>query len=293
MMQIANMTSYFATRRLTGENIPTVESLRYLKESGFDHVDLNLCCMAQPGGLFTDDNWERDAHAVREEAEKLGITFVQSHTPFYGGRIIDPARPEYNAFFMKMFMRAAEVLDIVGVPRTVLHPMIAGGAAKEDVAAHRAENERFYTPYLERLGKAGIRGAFENMVAARGFGWQAEDLLEMLDLFKGYDVALCWDIGHGNLCYPDQTWALNKLAGKICAIHVHDNHGVNDEHLLPFLGDIQWEKVMPALRKAGYEGDLVLEVCQNRKMSDDLKVESARFTAQVAQKLVELFYSEG
>ena len=291
-MQIANMTSYFGRRRLTGENIPAAEAVRSLREAGFTHIDLNLCCMSQPGGLFTGDDWEREACAVREAAERAGVTIVQAHTPFYSGRIIDPARADYNAFFMKMFMRSAEILDIVQVPTTVLHPMIAGNAAREDTEAHLAENRRFYTPYLERISKAGIRGAFENMVNARGFGCTVGDLKAMLEQFSAYPVALCWDIGHGNLTFPDQTWALKQLKGLICAVHVHDNRGTTDDHLMPFLGNIRWEQVMPALRRAEFAGDLVLEVSQNRNMADDLKMESARFSARVAQKLVELFYSE-
>ena len=49
--------------------------------------------------------------------------------------------------------------------------------------------------------------------------------------------------------------------------HIHDNHGYSeipknedDEHILPFQGNINWEKFMQALRKINYNGVLVYEV---------------------------------
>jgi sugar phosphate isomerase/epimerase len=29
--------------------------------------------------------------------------------------------------------------------------------------------------------------------------------------------------------------------------HIHDNHGIKDEHLLPYEGTIEWKSALPAL----------------------------------------------
>ena len=45
----------------------------------------------------------------------------------------------------------------------------------------------------------------------------------------------------------------------VVCTHVHDNyHG--DDHLLPFLGQIDWKTMTTILREAGYSGNITLEL---------------------------------
>ena len=48
--------------------------------------------------------------------------------------------------------------------------------------------------------------------------------------------------------------------GKIDCIHLHDNHGEHDEHLLPGDGTLNWQKAMKGLKSSGYDGPLTLEI---------------------------------
>lgn len=291
MTAIANMTSYYATRRLTGERIPLTESINRLKANGFTHIDLNLCGMAREGGIFTGDDWRETAIAAREEADRIGVRFVQSHTPFYPGRVVDPAKPEYNAFMAEMTMRSAEINHICGVPVTVLHPMHTYGCSRENTEAHLEGNRQYYGPLMDKLGKYGICAAFENMISPTNFGATTTDLIAITDYFADRDVGVCWDTGHGQLRHPDQCWAIAQMKGRIRGVHIHDNWGKTDDHLLPFLGMIEWERVMPALREAGYQGDLVLEV-KHASMDDSLKDASTAWTAKVTTRLLELFHGD-
>ena len=45
--------------------------------------------------------------------------------------------------------------------------------------------------------------------------------------------------------------------------HLHDNHGLRDEHLLPFEGNIDWMRVLEALQGNGYAGVYLLELKGN------------------------------
>lgn len=287
-MQISNMTSVFWASR-EGRRIPTIEAVRRLHALGYRHIDLDLCSMARGESEFCEDGWREAAAAVREEMEKLGMTFVQSHVPFYSGRIIDPAKPEYNAYFYDMLMRSAEVLQIAGVPLTIVHPMCARGESKENMEANLAENKRFYVPFLERLAKANVVPAFENMINPKGFGSFTFELAALLDLFRDYNPCICWDVGHANITFPDQTWAIGQLKGRIRAVHLHDNQGAQDDHLMPFLGTVRWEKVMPALREAGFDGDLVLELGHCKNLPDGLLDANVAFSMKVTEKLLEMY----
>ena len=57
------------------------------------------------------------------------------------------------------------------------------------------------------------------------------------------------------------------LGDKLICTHIHDNRGKDlsrpdggDLHLLPFDGDIDYQKMMKGLNGANYQGSLMLEV---------------------------------
>jgi sugar phosphate isomerase/epimerase len=52
------------------------------------------------------------------------------------------------------------------------------------------------------------------------------------------------------------------MKGRMFTVHLHDNHGCRDEHLLPFEGDIEWGELARTLDDAGYAGPYVFEAGQ-------------------------------
>jgi len=60
------------------------------------------------------------------------------------------------------------------------------------------------------------------------------------------DLRLCFDLGHAHI--GDGVLAsLEPMREFLVTSHVHDNHGLKDEHLLPYEGTIDWKSVLPAL----------------------------------------------
>ena len=53
--------------------------------------------------------------------------------------------------------------------------------------------------------------------------------------------------------------AIEVVSGHLASVHVHDNHGRADDHLMPFEGTIDWPAAMTALQKVGYDGALIFE----------------------------------
>jgi sugar phosphate isomerase/epimerase len=68
----------------------------------------------------------------------------------------------------------------------------------------------------------------------------------------------CFDTGHANRCGLPQT-SLLGLSHPPMSLHVQDNHGDHDEHLLPGDGTIDWKVFLDTLHAIDYTGDLVLE----------------------------------
>lgn len=293
-MKIASMTSSFYSCRDRSEKITYNESIRRLKAAGFEHIDLNLASIDSDLNMFCSDDWESKAHALREEAEKIGVKFIQSHAPYNPKRSFKAFSSEQEEHFREVLMRGQKISEICGVPNTVIHPLAIVEKPLEDTDSQVRYNYEFYEDFLSACDKAGMCACFENLPL--GFGTYATQILELVKAGKNHNVAACWDFGHGQLIYPKRTWSdvdqttgIRLLKDRIRAVHVHDNLGKDDNHLLPFLGIIEWEKVLPALKESGFTGDLVFEIKQNANMPYDLMDNSMKFCADVGRKLIDLF----
>ncbi|OEU84746.1 MAG: hypothetical protein BA865_09350 [Desulfobacterales bacterium S5133MH4] len=92
---------------------------------------------------------------------------------------------------------------------------------------------------LERADKFGIKIALENNGYIKdSFAKPEEILLIIKDLANKYtNVGICFDIGHANVYAHDSgedlITVLEKLREYIIHVHIHENHGEEDEHLPP------------------------------------------------------------
>jgi sugar phosphate isomerase/epimerase len=83
------------------------------------------------------------------------------------------------------------------------------------------------------------------------------DLLEH-DL-DAMTAGICLDFGHAHLM-GDVADAIETVAEHIITTHVHDNHGRDDEHLVPYLGSIDWDLALVTMQKIGYDGTYLMEL---------------------------------
>ena len=58
----------------------------------------------------------------------------------------------------------------------------------------------------------------------------------------------------------DMAQVLDKLGDRIKITHIHDNTKMCDLHICPGIGKINWESVMPILKKHHYSGPVNLEL---------------------------------
>ncbi|UCH36566.1 MAG: sugar phosphate isomerase/epimerase, partial [Armatimonadota bacterium] len=66
------------------------------------------------------------------------------------------------------------------------------------------------------------------------------------------------DTGHARLC-PDGLEIAGCMAGRMITIHLQDNVGEGDAHLMPFDGTVDWNGVARMLDEAGYTGPYLYE----------------------------------
>jgi sugar phosphate isomerase/epimerase len=73
------------------------------------------------------------------------------------------------------------------------------------------------------------------------------------------DAGICLDFGHAHLM-GEVADAVETVAEHVVTTHVHDNHGREDEHLVPYLGTINWDLALVTMQKIGYEGVYLMEL---------------------------------
>lgn len=239
------------------------EDLRHYAALGFRNLDAIFCSAANPSSPLRTDRWQDWAKAMRQEAEDLGITFVQAHMPYYNfchpvtGIIEDTE---------EIARRSIVCAQILGAKWTVSHPATDFAASMTEIS--RRKNVEYFSRHLEFAEKYGMGICIENMADFPGQGYkrsycaQVEELCELVDTLgnKYSNVGVCWDFGHANLVYGDQVPCLRYLSHRLKVTHVHDNRGEFDEHRPPYLGNVNWEAIMPTLKEIGYQGDFSFEV---------------------------------
>jgi sugar phosphate isomerase/epimerase len=113
---------------------------------------------------------------------------------------------------------------------------------------------------LEHLGAfsrpMGVNLLVENLLSE---ATTPEHLLTNLEMGHLNNVRVCLDLGHAHI-HPGVGEAISTLGSRIGSLHVHDNHGLKDEHLWPGDGTIDWPATAKALKELAQPPAAVLEV---------------------------------
>ena len=114
--------------------------------------------------------------------------------------------------------------------------------------------------YAEEIG---VRVAFENTKIK---GYQEYVLNHITSDYVG----ICLDSGHLHAHFNDE-FDFDLFINKIFCVHLHDNLGEKDQHLIPFEGTIDWEWLTSKLKHSNYTGPITMElVYQNDYVGEDL-----------------------
>lgn len=268
-MRLSTSTNLFGVGYKEAPYTDTIECLHRCKAVGFEVVDMNFCPLVRGETKLVEADWLEQLHGIRAEADRLGMTFSQSHIPIYpdlnAGPI--PDQPGYYENFMELTRRSIIGSGILGVKWAVAHPYTNTRTAECNLEANLKMNLEFYKPVIELAKENGVGIALENMLenhqpqVKRRFCATAEELVMLVDAFHDPDVGICWDFGHGNTMYADQTLPLLLIGKRLKATHVADNKGLYDSHTAPFVeGSVDWKKLMPLLTQIGYTGDFTFEI---------------------------------
>ena len=99
-----------------------------------------------------------------------------------------------------------------------------------------------------------------------------DDLLYIIDAIGSPRFGICLDMGHLNLTVKNHREFILKAGKKLKALHIADNEGVIDQHIMPFTrGTVNFVEVVKALKEVEYDGLFNLEISGERNIPLELR----------------------
>lgn len=165
---------------------------------------------------------------------------------------------------IKKLYRWIDLYEAIGIKNMVLHcdPLFDSGLNNIERAQKNIKKLKLLATYIQNKD---VTICLENLGPIRRDETQvidhsAEDLLYIINGIGSDKFGICLDTGHLNLTHKNQREFIQKAGSKLKALHIADNHGYNDEHLMPGGGDIDFKEVVDALRAINYSGLFNLEI---------------------------------
>ncbi len=231
-----------------------ITALEHIRKAGFRYADYSFCVDHQRrSGVYVGD-FESYLHSVSETADRIGIKLIQAHAPM--GKPL-----EDDGSFLADTLRCVDACGAWGIQNLVVHSGYVHGLSPEQTFER---NKVFFLHLLERAEKYGIHILVENFnkMCVNNLYWidNAPDLLRMIECVNHPLFHAVWDVGHANMQEMPQDEALRLIGKHVRALHIQDNMGEEDTHLVPFLGTLNMDAVMNGLLDIGYTGYFTFEV---------------------------------
>jgi len=229
--------------------LPLEEAIRVFAEKGWTRLELS----SEHGFRLLERGDPADAgRDFRRFAEALGVSFPQGHLWL----TCDIAAGD-RAETISRLKRWLDLFLALGIRAAVLHP--GGDELREQGATPEAILETQVRALRELAGH--VRGADLTICLENMANQTADDLCAIIEAVGGDGLGICLDTGHLNLISKDQAGFIHKAGRLLKALHIADNEGSHDQHLMPYArGTVPWGEVVSALRAVGYDGLFNFEV---------------------------------
>jgi L-ribulose-5-phosphate 3-epimerase len=288
-MRVATSTNIISSHRQR-KRVPMLEFISFLSHHKFNVLDLNFCEMMNPTSVLLTDKWVEYVETLKDLRQKHRLTYNQAHAPYtYDLFALNDDEFANLDFQIK---RSIEMAALLEIPYIVLH------AATDYDNDSLESNVKWLTPYVELATTMGTGLALENLAydkkGIKEYCAYMEEIVVLIEKINTPNVVACYDFGHANLMGTNHRENILTLGKHLKCLHVADNKGLKDEHLMPFHGTVPWEECMKALSDIDYKGDFTYEIMFfSENLPKEVHASFLEHAYDVASFLVSLFNSFG
>ena len=221
-----------------GFPIPMEERFKLIKEVGFDGV------LLWRSDEYAEVDGDKSLHP--ELARRNGLFIENIHTPIFRNNCLWKDSIDGDAL-EKTLLDCIDDCKRFEIPTAVLH--ITNGnnpPPYNHIGLNRIKH------LIEAAERNNVNITLENL--------RRPDYLDFVFThIHSSRLGFCYDSGYEN-CYTKGTDLLSKYGSSLMALHLHDNDGTDDQHLIPGEGLIDWSVVKKKLCEVNYSGAIALEV---------------------------------
>ena len=238
-LKIAVWTHYF--REFTVE-----EKLEEFAKAGFKYLEFS----SEDGELLLNRGKPKEeGEAYRRRAADLGIEVSQGHLNLEANLL--------NRSDLEGLKTWLELFNAAGIKNCVLHygKSPAVSMPPERLLAKRGDALK---ELKEVIKGTDMRICLENLFKDK----DCSTLLGLIKYVGEENMGICLDTGHLNLAGGNQAGFVMESGSLLHALHIADNEGYYDQHLMPFFGRtaIPWAELMKALGANNYNGLFNFEI---------------------------------
>jgi len=215
-----------------------------LRKDGLKNLELTWAV-----GVDIDDR--KSFLRVAGEFKKAGITLVSAHAPLHtaNGKDVDISSPDRwkRKFAVRETQKSILALFLMAGAgkKTVIH--IGRSVEKENRKEHIRMAAMSLKEICDFATEYGTEICLENTLPGH-LGCFLDELLKVREKSGFPGIKFCLDTGHYNLA-GEQADMLSEMATDITELHIHDNDGKKDSHLVPGRGVINWRDLFGLIGK--------------------------------------------
>ena len=240
-------------------------------DAGIYGIEISL-----PEGTHGDT----DLRPAEKLSSEYGIKLWSYHLPFSPFSKIDISseNPEIRDFSIKYLKELIAKAGSVGIDKFIIHP------SGEPIYDRRDERIKRSKESLCELAKTAVSAggviAVENLPRTC-LGKNSDEILELIS--SDTSLRVCFDTNH--LLGEKAVDFIEKTGEKIITLHVSDYDFLNERHWLPGEGKIDWNQILCALGKAGYNGIWLYEIslCAPKSIHRSRDLTYSDFTRNAAE----------
>ena len=268
-MKLSMWTSYYA--ELTPE-----EAVRLLKENGYDFCEFSD---EHGAALLARGDAKEVGAAFRAYCESIGMQVTQGHLHLHV-RLCDESMP-----VLEIMHRWFDLFLAIGIKNAVLHcdAMPRSSLSREE---KKEKNLAILKQLTEYLKGTDLVICLENLTSICE---NADEIMWFVEKLDSPNVGICLDTGHLNIVpntTPDHVAFIRRAGKHLKALHIADNEGTRDQHLLPFsVGKVDFPAVVSTLKEIGYDGLFNYEVPGERRAPLEVRAAKLAYAKAIFEYL--------
>jgi L-ribulose-5-phosphate 3-epimerase len=260
-------------------NVTFEEMFHDISKAGFHGIELNLDADNYSNHSLTMSTGKDTFTEIKHLAKEYNLPVASISTSLSGGKLGSDSKAvrESGKDIIRKQLECAAELGADGI-------LTVPGGITENISLQQAYENSFNA--IEELKPeievAKINVGLENVW--NGFFTSPFDMKNFIDRLNCQYIGAYFDVGNV-IAFSNAEYWIEILGARIRKIHVKDfklNSGINRGGCFVNLleGDVHWNKVIPALCKAGYDGYLTAEL--------DIMPESPQYLYKITSEALDI-----